>query len=197
MLKQTRPALAAIALILAGATAGAAQGNGTSDMAMDGQTTMVGGQAMFRTKDIVDNAVNSADHTTLVAAVKAAGLVETLKGSGPFTVFAPTNSAFAALPDGTVPALLKPENKEQLAKVLTYHVVSGRLDAAALMKAIKRAGGKAVLTTASGESLWIMMNGDRNLVVRDAKGGVAAISTYDVMQSNGVIHVIDRVLLPS
>jgi uncharacterized surface protein with fasciclin (FAS1) repeats len=197
MWKQTRPALAAIGLMLAGATAGAAQGNGSSNMAMDDRTTMVGGQTMFRTKDIVDNAVNSADHTTLVAAVKAAGLVETLKGSGPFTVFAPTNAAFAALPDGTVPGLLKPENKEQLTKVLTYHVVPGRLDAAALMKAIKRGGGKATLTTASGESLWIMMNGDRNLVVRDAKGGVAAISTYDVMQSNGVIHVIDRVLLPS
>jgi uncharacterized surface protein with fasciclin (FAS1) repeats len=197
MLKQTRPALAAIALILAGATAGAAQGNGTSDMAMDHQTTMVGGQAMFRTKDIVDNAVNSADHTTLVAAVKAAGLVETLKGSGPFTVFAPTNAAFAALPDGTVPALLKPENKEQLTKVLTYHVVAGRLDAVALMQAIKRGDGKATLTTASGESLWIMMNGDRNVVVRDAKGRVAAISTYDLVQSNGVIHVVDKVLLPS
>jgi uncharacterized surface protein with fasciclin (FAS1) repeats len=197
MWKQTRPALAAIALMLVGATAGAAQGNGSSDMAMDDKTTMVGGQAMFRTKDIVDNAVNSADHTTLVAAVKAAGLVETLKGSGPFTVFAPTNAAFAALPDGTVPALLKPENKEQLTKVLTYHVVPGRLDAAALMKAIRKGGGKATLTTASGESLWIMMNGDRNLVVRDAKGGVAAISTYDVVQSNGVIHVVDKVLLPS
>jgi len=197
MWKQTRPALAAIALMLAGATAGAAQGNGSSDLAMDDQTTMVGGQAMFRTRDIVDNAVNSADHTTLVAAVKAAGLVETLKGSGPFTVFAPTNAAFAALPDGTVPALLKPENKEQLTKVLTYHVVPGRLDAAALVKAIRKGDGKATLTTASGESLWIMMNGDRNVVVRDAKGGMAAISTYDVVQSNGVIHVVDKVLLPS
>ena len=196
MWKQTRPALAAIALMLAGATAGAAQGNGRGDIAMDDKTTMVGGQAMFRTKDIVDNAVNSADHTTLVAAVKAAGLVETLKGSGPFTVFAPTNAAFAALPDGTVPALLKPENKEQLTKVLTYHVVPGRLDAAALMKAIEKGDGKATLATASGESLWIMMNGDRNVVVRDAKGGVAAISTYDVVQSNGVIHVVDKVLLP-
>jgi uncharacterized surface protein with fasciclin (FAS1) repeats len=197
MWKQTRPALAAIALMLSSATAGAAQGNGSSDMAMDDKTTMVGGHAMFRTKDIVDNAVNSADHTTLVAAVKAAGLVETLKGSGPFTVFAPTNAAFTALPDGTVPALLKPENKEQLTKVLTYHVVPGRLDAAALMKAIKRGDGKATLTTASGESLWIMMNGERNVVVRDAKGGVATISTYDVVQSNGVIHVVDKVLLPS
>jgi uncharacterized surface protein with fasciclin (FAS1) repeats len=197
MWKQTRPALAAIALILAGATAGAAQGNGQGDMAMDDKTTMVGGQAMFRTKDIVDNAVNSADHTTLVAAVKAAGLVETLKGSGPFTVFAPTNVAFAALPEGTVPTLLKQENKEQLTKVLTYHVVPGRLDAAALMKAIEKGDGKATLATASGESLWIMMNGDRNMVVRDAKGRVAAISTYDVVQSNGVIHVVDKVLLPN
>jgi uncharacterized surface protein with fasciclin (FAS1) repeats len=197
MWKQTRPALAAIALMLAGATAGAAQGNGQGDMAMDDKTTMVGGQAMFRTKDIVDNAVNSADHTTLVAAVKAAGLVETLKGSGPFTVFAPTNVAFAALPEGTVPTLLKQENKEQLTKVLTYHVVPGRLDAAALMKAIEKGDGKATLATASGESLWIMMNGDRNMVVRDAKGRVAAISTYDVVQSNGVIHVVDKVLLPN
>ena len=195
MWNQTKTALAALALALAGATAGAAQGNG--GMAVDDQTTMVGGQAMFRTRDIVDNAVNSADHTTLVAAVKAAGLVETLKGSGPFTVFAPTNAAFGALPEGTVPALLKPENKEQLAKVLTYHVVPGRLDAAALMKAIKKGDGKATLATMSGESLWIMMNGDRNVVVRDAKGGVAAISTYDVVQSNGVIHVVDKVLLPS
>jgi uncharacterized surface protein with fasciclin (FAS1) repeats len=197
MWKHTRAALAAIALMLVGATAGAAQGDGKSDMAMDNTTTMVGGQAMFRTRDIVDNAVNSADHTTLVAAVKAAGLVETLKGSGPFTVFAPTNAAFTALPEGTVPALLKPENKKQLINVLTYHVVPGRLDAAALMRAIKNGEGKATLTTASGESLWLMMNGDRNVVVRDAKGGVAAISTYDVMQSNGVIHVVDKVLLPN
>jgi uncharacterized surface protein with fasciclin (FAS1) repeats len=197
MWKQTRPALAAIALMLAGATAGAAQGNGKGDMAMNDKTTMVGGQAMFRTKDIVDNAVNSADHTTLVAAVKAAGLVETLKGSGPFTVFAPTNAAFAALPEGTVANLLEPESKEQLTKVLTYHVVPGRLDAAALIKAIKKGDGKAILATASGDQLWVVMNGDRNVVVRDAKGGVAAISTYDVVQSNGVIHVVDKVLLPN
>ena len=195
MWKQTRPALTALVLTLAGATAGTAQGNG--DMAMNDKATMVGGQAMFRTKDIVDNAVNSADHTTLVAAVKAAGLVETLKGAGPFTVFAPTNAAFAALPEGTVPTLLKPENKEQLTKVLTYHVVPGRHDASALMKAIKKGDGKATLTSASGETLWVMMNGDRNVVVRDAKGSVAAISTYDVMQSNGVIHVVDKGLLPS
>ncbi len=197
MRQHTTPALLILALTLAGATAGAAQSNGKGDMTMDDKTTMVGGQAMFRTKDIVDNAVNSADHTTLVAAVKAGGLVETLKGSGPYTVFAPTNAAFAALPEGTVPTLLKPENKEQLTKVLTYHVVPGQWDAAALMKAIKKGDGKATLTTAGGESLWAMMNGDRNVVLRDAKGGVAAISTYDVYQSNGIIHVVDRVLLPS
>jgi uncharacterized surface protein with fasciclin (FAS1) repeats len=186
----------ALALALAGASGAAAQGNGNADMAMNDNTTMVGGQAMFRSRDIVDNAVNSADHTTLVAAVKAAGLVETLKGKGPFTVFAPTNAAFAALPEGTVPTLLKPENKEQLTKVLTYHVVPGRLDAAALMKSIRKGDGTATLTTASGESLWATMNGDRNVVLRDAKGNVAAISTYDVIQSNGVIHVVDKVLLP-
>ena len=184
-------------LALAGASTASAQGSSQSAMATDEGTTMVGGQAMFRTRDIVDNAVNSADHTTLVAAVKSAGLVETLKGQGPFTVFAPTNAAFAALPEGTVPTLLEPKNKEQLTKVLTYHVVPGRYDAAALMKAIRKGHGTASLTTASGETLWIMMNGDRNVVVRDAKGAVANISTYDVVQSNGVIHVVDRVLLPS
>src|SRR5688500_12649614 len=137
MWRTTRHGLAVLALTAAGASGAAAQSNGQGDMAMDDRTTMVGGQAMFRTRDIVDNAVNSADHTTLVAAVKAAGLVETLKGSGPFTVFAPTNAAFTALPEGTVPTLLKPDNKKQLINVLTYHVVPGRLDAAALMKAIR------------------------------------------------------------
>jgi uncharacterized surface protein with fasciclin (FAS1) repeats len=197
MWRTTRHALVVLALTAAGAACAAAQSNGQGDMARDDRTTMVGGQAMFRTRDIVDNAVNSADHTTLVAAVKAAGLVETLKGSGPFTVFAPTNAAFTALPEGTVPTLLKPENKEQLTKVLTYHVVAGRYDARALMELIKKGGGKATLTTASGGQLWAMMNGDRNVVVRDAKGGTASISTYDVVQSNGVIHVVDKVLLPS
>jgi uncharacterized surface protein with fasciclin (FAS1) repeats len=158
---------------------------------------MVGGQAMFAGKDIVDNAVNSADHTTLVAAVKAAGLVDTLKSKGPFTVFAPTNAAFSALPAGTVEALLKPENKPALTKVLTYHVVPGRLDAAALEKAIKAGHGTASLKTASGGTLWAMMNGDRNIVLKDEKGAVASISTYDVYQSNGVIHVIDKVVLPN
>jgi uncharacterized surface protein with fasciclin (FAS1) repeats len=136
-------------------------------------------------------------HTTLVAAVKAAGLVATLKGSGPFTVFAPTNAAFAALPHGTVPMLLEPAHKDQLTRVLTYHVVPGRHDAAALMKAIRIGGGKTTLTTANGETLLITMNGARNIVVRDAKGGTASISTYDVVQSNGIIHVVDKVFLPS
>jgi uncharacterized surface protein with fasciclin (FAS1) repeats len=193
----TRSTLAFLLMALAGASSAAAQGSSHSEMAMNEPTTMVGGQAMFRTRDIVDNAVNSADHTTLVAAVKAAGLVETLKGQGPFTVFAPTNAAFAALPEGTVPTLLEPKNKEQLTRVLTYHVVPGRYDAAALMKAIKKGDGKASLKTASGETLWVKMNGDRNVVVVDAKGGVANISTYDVIQSNGIIHVVDKVLLPS
>lgn len=157
---------------------------------------MVGGQAMFASRDIVDNAVNSADHTTLVAAVKAAGLVETLKSKGPFTVFAPTNAAFAQLPAGTVETLLKPENKGTLTSVLTYHVVPGRLDAEALMAAVKKGNGTATLTTASGGTLSVMMNGPRNLVVKDAKGNVANISVYDVYQSNGVILVIDKVLLP-
>ena len=160
------------------------------------QTVMVGGQAMYRTKDIVDNAVNSADHTTLVAAVKAAGLVETLKGMGPFTVFAPVNDAFENLPDGTVATLLKPENKTALQKVLTYHVVAGRLDGAALEKMIKKGNGRARLKTASGGTLVASMNGSRNIVITDESGGAARISTYDVYQSNGVIQVIDKVLLP-
>jgi uncharacterized surface protein with fasciclin (FAS1) repeats len=193
----SRQMLAALALALMGASTAAAQGMAKGDMSMEKGTTMVGGQAMYRTKDIVDNAVNSADHTTLVEAVKAAGLVETLKGKGPFTVFAPTNAAFAQLPEGTVPTLLEPRNREQLAKVLTYHVVAGSYDAEALMRAIKSGHGQAALKTVSGEPLTFMMNGDRNIVVRDAKGGVANISTYDVRQSNGVIQVIDRVLLPS
>ena len=193
----TRYFLALLLVTLAGASTAGAQGSSQSQMAMNEPTTMVGGQAMFRTRDIVDNAINSADHTTLVAAVKAPGLVETLKGEGPFTVFAPTNAAFAALPEGTVPTLLEPKNKDQLTRVLTYHVVPGRYDVAALMKAIEKGDGKASLKTASGETLWVMMNGDRNVVVRDAKGGVANISTYDVIQSNGIIHVVDKVLLPS
>ncbi|NBA96279.1 fasciclin domain-containing protein [Pseudomonas sp. R5(2019)] len=163
---------------------------------MSHPTVMVGGQSMLPSKTIVDNAVNSADHTTLVAAVKAAGLVDTLKGKGPFTVFAPVNSAFAALPAGTVDNLLKPENKGTLTQILTYHVVAGNLDMLELSKRIKAGGGKTELTTVSGGKLWLMMNGPHNIVVKDEKGDVADISTYDVTQSNGVIHVIDKVLLP-
>lgn len=157
---------------------------------------MVGGQAMFPAKNIVENAVNSADHTTLVAAVKAAGLVETLEGKGPFTVFAPTNAAFSQLPAGTVDGLLKPEMKSALTGVLTYHVVAGRMTSADLEKAIKAGNGTATLKTVAGGQLWAMMNGPRNIVIKDEKGAIASISTYDVMQSNGVIHVIDRVLMP-
>lgn len=157
---------------------------------------MVGGQAMMPSKTIVANAVNSADHTTLVAAVKAAGLVDTLQGKGPFTVFAPTNAAFGKLPAGTVDTLVKPENKAALTKVLTYHVVPGKLDFDALAARIRKGGGAAELATASGGKLWIMMNGKHNIVLKDEKGGVSNISTYDVYQSNGVIHVVDTVLMP-
>jgi uncharacterized surface protein with fasciclin (FAS1) repeats len=156
---------------------------------------MVGGAAMMADKDIIDNAVNSKDHTTLVAAVKAAGLVDTLKGPGPFTVFAPTNAAFDALPKGTVDTLLKPANKADLTKVLTYHVVSGKLDAAALKAQIAAGGGKAMLKTVQGEELTASeMNG--GIALTDSKGNMAMVTTADVMQSNGVIHVIDKVLMP-
>ena len=157
---------------------------------------MVGGAPMLPTKDIIDNAVNSKDHTTLVAAVKAAGLVDTLKGPGPFTVFAPTNEAFAALPAGTVDTLLKPENKPTLTKILTAHVVPGRLDAMALHKQIMAGGGKASLKTVSGDTLVVSMRGDKVLVT-DEKGGTATVTIPNVYQSNGVIHVVDKVLIPN
>jgi len=157
---------------------------------------MVGGQSMLSSKDIVDNAVNSADHTTLVAAVKAAGLVDTLKGKGPFTVFAPTNAAFGKLPAGTVDTLVKPENKATLTSILTYHVVAGKYDFKALSDAIKKQNGKAELATVNGGKLKFMMNGMHNIAVMDEKGQTANISTYDVYQSNGVINVVDSVLMP-
>lgn len=160
-------------------------------------TVMVGGMAMYPSRDIVDNAVNSGDHTTLVAAVKAAGLVDTLKSPGPFTVFAPTDAAFAKLPAGTVDNLVKPENKATLTKILTYHVVAGNMDYEALSKLIKKGGGMAELKTVSGGTLTVMMNGKHNIAVKDEKGNVANISTYDVYQSNGVILVVDRVLMPN
>ena len=161
-----------------------------------GNTVMVGGEAMYPAKNIIENAVNSKAHTTLVAAVKAAGLVETLSGKGPFTVFAPTNDAFNALPSGTVEGLLKPEAKGTLTKVLTYHVLSGKYDFDALSKEIKAGGGKAKIKAVSGGTLTFMMNGTKNITITDEAGGTANISTYDVYQSNGVIQVIDKVLMP-
>ena len=160
------------------------------------ENPMVGGAAMSETKDIVDNAVNSTDHTTLVAAVQAAGLVETLKGEGPFTVFAPVNAAFDALPAGTVDTLLKPENKDQLAAVLTYHVIAGKFAAADVVKAIQDGGGSFKAATVQGGELTFSLDGD-NVKITDATGGTATVTIADVMQSNGVIHVIDKVLLPA
>jgi uncharacterized surface protein with fasciclin (FAS1) repeats len=162
---------------------------------MDEKTVEVGGAAMYPSKNIVENAVNSKDHTTLVAAVKAAGLVETLMSAGPFTVFAPTNDAFNMLPAGTVETLVKPENKAKLTGILTYHVVAGRLDADALKKRIKDGKGAAELTTVAGGKLWVMWK-DGKFWLKDENGGMAAITISDVYQKNGVIHVIDHVVLP-
>lgn len=159
-------------------------------------TVTVGGEAMYPMKNIVENAVKSKAHTTLVAAVQAAGLVETLKTAGPFTVFAPTNDAFENLPAGTVETLLKPENKATLTKVLTYHVIAGKYDAKELMKLIKKGNGKASLKTVNGGMLYFSMNGDKNVMLWDENGNGANISVYDVYQSNGVIHVIDTVVMP-
>src|ERR1700685_4039641 len=184
-MKKFLVALAAIALV--GVSFAAAQ------QAMD---PMVGGAAMYPSKTIVENAMNSSDHTTLVAAVKAAGLVDTLEGPGPFTVFAPTNEAFAALPAGTVDTLLKPENKAMLAKILTYHVVAGRLSASDLMKKIKDGNGTAELTTVEGGKLWATMH-DGKIELKDEKGGTSMVTIADVFQSNGVIHVVDTVLMPN
>jgi uncharacterized surface protein with fasciclin (FAS1) repeats len=161
-----------------------------------GNTVTVGGEPMYPMKNIIENAVNSKAHTTLVAAVKAAGLVETLSGKGPFTVFAPTNDAFNDLPAGTVDGLLKPEAKATLTKVLTYHVIAGKYDFDAIAKAIKAGDGKAKMKAVSGGTLTFMMNGAHNITVTDEAGGTANISTYDVYQSNGVIQVIDKVLMP-
>ena len=158
---------------------------------------MVGGQEMYPTRNIVENAVNSADHTTLVAAVKAAGLVETLEGPGPFTVFAPTNEAFNKLPAGTVDSLLKPENKATLTKVLTYHVVPGRLAAHDLMKKISEGKGTAELTTVEGGKLWVTLHDGKHIELKDEKGGTALVTIANVFQSNGVIHVIDAVVMPN
>jgi len=158
-------------------------------------TVQVGGAPMYPSKNIIENAVNSQDHTTLVAAVKAAGLVETLEGAGPFTVFAPTNEAFNKLPAGTVETLVKPENKAKLTTILTYHVVSGKLDSKALADMIKAGNGTAELTTVQGGKLWVMMK-DKHFILKDENGGMAKITIRDVYQSNGVIEVIDTVLMP-
>lgn len=184
-------AVAIVAIAFASNTSVQAQ----AKMSMSGSTKMVGGAAMYPSKDIIDNAVNSKDHTTLVAAVKAAGLVETLKGKGPFTVFAPTNSAFDKLPKGTVETLVKPANKATLTKILTYHVVAGKMDSKAIAAAIKKGNGKAELTTVEGGKLWAWMKGDK-LVLKDEKGGMSTVTIADVYQKNGVIHVIDTVLMP-
>jgi uncharacterized surface protein with fasciclin (FAS1) repeats len=173
------------ALVLIAVSALAAQNN-----------PMVGGAAMYPNKNIIENAVNSADHTSLVAAVKAAGLVDTLEGAGPFTVFAPTNEAFAKLPAGTVDNLLKPENKAMLTGILTYHVVSGKLSTQDIEKMIKAGHGKAEMKTVSGGTLWAMSDGS-HIVLKDEKGGTATITIPNVYQSNGVIQVIDSVLLPN
>ena len=160
------------------------------------QNPMVGGAAMYRTRNIVENAVNSQDHTTLVAAVKAAGLAETLMGKGPFTVFAPTNDAFAKLPAGTVDTLLMPENKATLQKVLTYHVVPGKMDSKKIAQAIRKGNGRATFRTVSGDTLTATMH-NGGVMLTDEKGGTAMVTTADVYQKNGVIHVIDTVIMPN
>ena len=168
---------------------------GFSQMNGKEKTVEVGGAPMYPSKNIVENAVNSKDHTTLVAAVKAAGLVETLQSTGPFTVFAPTDKAFGKLPAGTVETLVKPENKQTLTGILTYHVVAGRLDAKELAKRIKEGNGAAELTTVNGGKLWVMMQGNK-VVLKDEKGGMSTVTIKDVYQSNGVIHVVDTVVMP-
>jgi uncharacterized surface protein with fasciclin (FAS1) repeats len=167
---------------------------GTTSLAQ--KDPMVGGAAMYPTKNIVENAMNSKDHTTLVAAVKAAGLVDTLEGPGPFTVFAPTNEAFAKLPAGTVDTLVKPENKDTLTKILTYHVVAGKMSSKDIAKAIKAGNGTATLKTVSGGVLKASLQGN-NIVLTDEKGGTSTVTIADVYQSNGVLHVVDTVLMPN
>ena len=183
-------------VLTAGLVAGCMQSSSAS--MQSGVTTdpMVGGAAMYPQQNIIQNAVNSKDHTTLVAAVKAAGLVDTLSGPGPFTVFAPTNEAFAMLPSSTVPTLLRPENKATLTKVLTYHVVAGSMDSKALMAAIIAGGGRATLMTVAGVPLTATMGAPDTIMLTDVKGDVATVTIADVYQSNGIIHVIDHVLLP-
>ena len=190
-MKKTLFSLALVAMFSVGATTTVSAQTKTK-----AKVVMVGGAAMYPTKNIIENAVNSKDHTTLVAAVKAAGLVETLQSAGPFTVFAPTNEAFNKLPAGTVETLVKPENKATLTKILTYHVVAGRMTSKDLMKAIKGGKGTATLKTVSGGTLTAMMKGPKTIELKDEKGGVSTVTIADVMQSNGVIHVVNTVLMP-
>jgi len=185
---------AAALLVLSGAAIMPAS---AQDKMMAEKTVTVGGAPMYPSKNIIQNAVNSKDHTTLVAAVKTAGLVDTLQDPGPFTVFAPTNTAFGKLPAGTVETLVKPENKATLTKILTYHVVPGRMTAVNLMKAVKDGGGWAKLKTVEGEELIVKQDGPGKLWITDAKGNTSMVTIADVLQSNGVIHVIDSVLLPA
>ncbi|MFT3742943.1 MAG: fasciclin domain-containing protein [Pyrinomonadaceae bacterium] len=187
--------LVALFVLTLGVAFGTSTAFAQGDMKMDGNP-MVGGAAMYKTKNIVENAVNSKDHTTLVAAVKAASLVDTLAGAGPFTVFAPVNSAFDKLPAGTVDTLLKPENKATLVKVLTYHVIAGNFSSGDVVAAIKKGKGKAEFTTVAGGKLWAMLDG-KSVVLMDEKGGKSTVTIADVKQSNGVIHVVDSVLLPN
>jgi uncharacterized surface protein with fasciclin (FAS1) repeats len=189
--------ITALTTITAAALAlGALAATPTLAQMKDQKTVTVGGAPMYPSKNIIQNAVNSKDHTTLVAAVKAAGLVDTLTGTGPFTVFAPTNAAFAKLPPGTVDSLLKPENKEKLVAVLTYHVVPGRMSAKDLMDTAKKAGGQAKLKTVEGDWLTVEAKGS-TLSIWDSKGNISKVTIQNVFQSNGVIQVIDTVLLPS
>ena len=189
MIKMTNMARAAVIALVA------ATGSAAFVAPVSAKTVMVGGAAMYPSKNIIENAVNSKDHTTLVAAVKAAGLVDTLSGPGPFTVFAPTNAAFNKLPAGTVETLVKPENKKMLTSILTYHVIPGRITAADIMAAAKKMGGKAEYKTVNGETLAFVVKG-KSITIVDAKGDMAKITIPNVMQSNGVIHVINTVLLP-
>jgi uncharacterized surface protein with fasciclin (FAS1) repeats len=191
MLSEKSIRLAGVALALAAAGFALSPTRGFAE-----RTVTVGGAPMYPSKNIVENAVNSKDHTTLVAAVKAAGLVDTLEGPGPFTVFAPTNEAFKKLPPGTVESLVKPENKPTLTKILTYHVVPGRLSAQELADMVDKGGGKAMLKTVEGDGLTVMRKGNHHLALTDDKGDVATITIADVFQSNGVIHVVNSVMMP-
>jgi uncharacterized surface protein with fasciclin (FAS1) repeats len=191
LIKSSSAFLAGVAVIAL------AYGGALSTPSFAEKTVMVGGAEMFPSKNIIQNAINSQDHTTLVAAVKAAGLVDTLSGPGPFTVFAPTNRAFEKLPDGTVPTLLKPENKGKLTSILTYHVVPGTLTAQDLWDMVDKMDGKAELKTVNGQSLWIKRVSDKHLAVYDPEGHAGRITISNVLQSNGVIHVIDNVVQPN